>query len=355
MAAWDFLVNKADLSRTELRPVPAPDPAALRDGEVLLEVERFSLTANNITYGVFGDQLGYWRFFPAPDGWGRIPVWGFARVAASRCEGLAAGARLYGYWPMSSHHVAPLRAAGSGYVDAAEHRAALPAAYNRSELAPETPRDDHLALLRPLFTTSFLLDDYLAEIAPGATAILSSASSRTALGLAWMLARRGQPAVALTSPRHAGLVAETRLYDQVVPYDAAESLEVDGPVAFVDMAGDPAVRMAVHQRFGDRLLHSAVVGNTHHEAPAATGAKPPGPPPTFFFAPDRLAARRHDWGGQVLSERIGQAMTGFIDESSWLQIRRHDGPEAMAQVYQAILAGNASPDQGDIVALVSSN
>jgi hypothetical protein len=150
-------------------------------------------------------------------------------------------------------------------------------------------------------------------------------------------------------------VAETRLYDQVVTYDAAESLELDGPVAFVDMAGNPAVRMAVYQRFGDRLLHSAVVGNTHNEAPAAAGARPPGPQPAFFFAPDRLAARRHDWGGEVLSERIGQAMTGFIDESSWLKIRRHDGPEAMGEVYQAILAGNASPDQGDIVALVGSN
>ena len=50
-----------------------------------LRVERFGLTANNVTYGAFGDQLGYWQFFAAPEGWGRIPVWGFGEVVASRC------------------------------------------------------------------------------------------------------------------------------------------------------------------------------------------------------------------------------------------------------------------------------
>jgi hypothetical protein len=349
MTGWDFLVDKADLSKTQVCAAAVPDAAALASGEVLVEVERFSLTANNITYGVVGDQLGYWRFFPAPDGWGRIPVWGFARVVASRAEGVAVGLRLYGYWPMSTHFVARLEASGSGFVDRAEHRAALPPAYNGYEVAPETARDDHVALLRPLFTTSFLLDDFLGEAAPDAAPILSSASSRTAIGLAWMLAQRGRPGVALTSARNAGFVEGLGLYDSVVTYGEVASMDLAGPVAFIDMAGDAAVRAAVHHRFGDRLVHSAIVGSTHHETRSGGGAALPGPQPSFFFAPDRLIARRRDWGARVLAERIDDAMTRFIEDSPWLAVERHTGPEALTRVYRAVLDGEARSDQGHIV------
>jgi hypothetical protein len=100
LTQWDFLVAKDDLARTEIRPTALPE--MIGAGEVLFEIERFSFTANNITYAVFGDQMGYWQFFPAPEGWGRIPVWGFARVLRSEVEGIDPGLRLYGYWPMST-------------------------------------------------------------------------------------------------------------------------------------------------------------------------------------------------------------------------------------------------------------
>ena len=42
-----------------------------------MRVDRFALTANNITYAVMGNQLKYWSLFPAPSGFGIVPVWGF--------------------------------------------------------------------------------------------------------------------------------------------------------------------------------------------------------------------------------------------------------------------------------------
>ena len=96
---WDLLVDRKDLRRTTL--VPADPDIVLADGEALLAVESFALTANNITYGAVGDQVGYWKFFPAPDGLGRIPVWGFARVVRSSAADAPVGLRLFGYWPMS--------------------------------------------------------------------------------------------------------------------------------------------------------------------------------------------------------------------------------------------------------------
>ena len=93
----DFVVRRDDLTRAEVHTGEVPSAG---DGEALIRVDRFALTANNVTYGVAGDSIGYWQFFPASDGWGRIPVWGFGDVIDSHVEGLPAGERLYGYFPM---------------------------------------------------------------------------------------------------------------------------------------------------------------------------------------------------------------------------------------------------------------
>ena len=96
MSHLEFFVRKDQLASTELREV---DDAPLADGQVRVRVDRFALTANNITYAAFGEAMNYWGFYPAEGGWGRIPVWGFGSVAQSSHPGVAVGERLYGYWP----------------------------------------------------------------------------------------------------------------------------------------------------------------------------------------------------------------------------------------------------------------
>ena len=77
--------------------------AASRAGQALLRVDTFGLTANNVTYAVMGEAMSYWDFFPAEDGWGRVPMWGFAEVERSEADGVEPGTRVYGYLPPSSH------------------------------------------------------------------------------------------------------------------------------------------------------------------------------------------------------------------------------------------------------------
>ena len=98
----DFLVARDDLHRIRFEDAGVPEPA---EGQALLAVDAFGLSANNITYATFGEAMSYWSFFPAEEGWGRVPVWGFAEVGESRHEGLPAGTRVYGYLPPSSHVV----------------------------------------------------------------------------------------------------------------------------------------------------------------------------------------------------------------------------------------------------------
>src|SRR4051794_40539132 len=113
--AWDLLVDRTDLTQTSIVEVPEPE---VGDGQVLLKVDRVGMTANNVTYAVFGDAMQYWDFFPAPPGFGRVPLWGFADVVASRAAGVAEGTRVYGYLPTSSHLVVePVKADERGFRD----------------------------------------------------------------------------------------------------------------------------------------------------------------------------------------------------------------------------------------------
>ena len=103
----DFLVKRDDLRECR---IAESEPPEVGPGQALLRVDSFGLTANNITYAVMGEAMSYWDFFPAEDGWGRVPMWGFAEVEASEAEGVEVGTRVYGYLPPSSHLLVTRRA-----------------------------------------------------------------------------------------------------------------------------------------------------------------------------------------------------------------------------------------------------
>ena len=68
-------------------------PLVVGDGEALYRIDRFALTANNMTYAAHGVDMNYWGFYPAPEGFGIVPVWGFATLVKSRVDGLLPGQR----------------------------------------------------------------------------------------------------------------------------------------------------------------------------------------------------------------------------------------------------------------------
>lgn len=352
-----FAVDRADLPRTRVIEQPLP---ALDDGEVLLHVDRFAFTANNVTYAETGDSIGYWRFFPAPEGWGVIPVWGFADVVASRCGGIAPGERVYGFWPMASHlKVRPQRIGEASFVDATEHRQALPPAYNlylrTAGDRSYRPEDEDLqALLRPMFITSFLIDDFLDDEGFfGATrVVLSSASAKTAFGLAFLLHRReGIEVVGLTSAANLGFVEGLGCYHRVVVYDELATVPADRGTVYVDFAGSAALRQQVHQHFGDRLVYSCAVGLSHRDTERAK-TPVPGVKPIFFFAPDRLRKRAQDWGRDGIEPRIAEQWRRFVDAArGWLSVQHGRGNDAVQTAYAQALAGRVPPDVGLVLSL----
>lgn len=352
----DFLVKRDDLHECRIADL---ETGPLEPGQAELRVDCFGLTTNNITYAVFGDAMSYWDFFPAAEGWGRVPVWGFAEVDDSGDMDLEAGRRIFGYLPPSSSFlVTPRKVDERGFVDASPHRANLPAAYNGYRFAESMPVYDaeheaQLMLLWPLFYTSFLLDDFLGSegLFGATTAVLSSASSKTALGVAFRLAQReGVEVIGLTSPERVGFVEELDLYDAVVAYPDVTSLANESAV-YVDMSGDAGVRAAVHEHYGDQLRHSAVIGATHLDRLAPEEARSlPGPNPKFFFAPDQVRRRTAEWGSDGLDSRFAEAWDPFVEwAAGWLEIVRREGGEAVKAAYLGLLDGDANPSAGYVL------
>ncbi|MBM3667216.1 MAG: DUF2855 family protein [Actinobacteria bacterium] len=358
----DFLVKRDDLHQTRIEENgEAPE---LSDGQALLEVDRFGLTANNITYGVMGDAMSYWKFFPTgEDGWGHVPMWGFARVADANGTGIPDGARVYGYLPPSSHVVVqPDDSGPRGFVDRSPHRAELPSAYQGYRRTAADPayapdREDEQVIFWPLFYTSWLIDDFLADqgMFGAESIVIGSASSKTAVIAAYMLAKREDSEVRLTGLTSQGnreFVEGLGVYDATVTYDEIGGIDRDRSV-YVDMSGDGEIRRQVHELFGDSLAHSCVVGASHWDRMASgRNGDLQGPKPEFFFAPNRVKKRGSDWGAGGLDERVTADWHPFVEwAAGWLRVKRGEGPEALRETYLEVLDGKVPPAEGNVICL----
>ena len=353
-------VDRTNLAVSRLNRSPG---AELRPGEVRLSVDSFALTSNNITYAVFGDGLKYWDFFPVgEEPWGRVPVWGFADVVESTIGDVAVGERVYGYLPMATELViTPGRVDERGFTDLAEHRAPMAAAYNRYAKVAADPmyradREAHQMVLWPLFMTSFMIDDYLGDKVLGdstvTTVVLSSASSKTAIGAAFLLSRRPDlRVVGLTSPANEQFVQSLGCYHETLLYDDVENGSAVWPAgraAYVDIAGNSSVTAGVHRIYEDDLVESTIVGGTHWDAPRASESLP-GPQPSFFFAPTQIAMRTKEWGREGLDQRVGEAWDAFATwAGSWLEFRTTEGAESVEELYHEMLAGRVDPRLGHV-------
>ena len=359
MTNTSFQVLKTDLHQTRFVNTATP---ALNAGEVRLAIQRFAFTANNITYAAFGDAMKYWQFFPTADAaWGSIPVWGFADVAESACEGITVGERFYGYYPMANHTaLLPVRVNDHGFYDAAPHRAELHPVYNQYVASRTDPlyspgNEDIQALLRPLFVTSFLIDDFLADndFFGANTLLLSSASSKTAYGTAFQLAqRKGVEVIGLTSTGNVAFCESLGCYHRVLTYDQLDQIASGAACAYVDFAGNAKLRHAIHSQFAN-LKYSCSIGGTHVEQ--LGGARDlPGVRATLFFAPAQIKKRSADWGATGLRERLGAAWQAFTNKvcqpnAPWLVAQTHSGSATFEAVYQKVLNGGSDPRTGHML------
>ncbi|MBA4164751.1 MAG: DUF2855 domain-containing protein [Erythrobacter sp.] len=352
-------IRRDDFSNARLTEI---NTGPLAEGAVRLEIESFSVTSNNVTYAVVGEMVGYWNFFPAPEGWGIVPMWGHARVIESNCPEIAVGERVYGYLPMASHlDVVPGRISASGFIDLAEHRQPMSPIYNQySRLAADPEHDPSCEgermIFGPLFKTGFLIEYFMrANGWFGADrVILTSASSKTAMGLA-SVAKHNSPGIrriGLTSAGNVDFVRATRLYDDVLAYGDVGTL-AQVPSVSVDFAGNAALLRQIHHHLRDDLKYSCLVGVTHIDERGGGlggGTGLPGPVPTLFFAPDHAVALFKELGPQEAGRQMAASWCAFLESAaSSIEIERRRGLDAAMAVFTEMVGGKVDPAKGIVI------
>jgi hypothetical protein len=364
-------IRRSSIGDAEVHEEPLAD---LDDGQIRLRIDRFAVTANNVSYAGAGDMLGYWDFFPSsdPTTWGRVPAVGYAEIVESRNADLPVGGRYHGWFPMAETVAFTATATRDGFRDDGEHRQAhapIYRSYSRTDADPfhdDAPDgEDRHALLRVLLLTGFLADEFFAD-SGGATAdgdapffgaeqvVVLSASSKTAIGFSQRAAQRdGFAVVGLTSASNAEFVRSLGIYDTVVTYDDIDDAQRGVPLVdsvVIDMAGNPNVLARVHQHLGDRVKHSMMIGKSHHDAvPAASAAAMPGAAPQFFFAPTALDRLVAEWGAAEYRRRTSEATHEFVDASrSWMTIDERRGADGPASAWASIYGGEVAPNVGVI-------
>ena len=359
-----LLVNKTNFGDVALVNY---DEGALAEGQIRVDIGPFALTANNVTYMVTGDQIGYWSVFdPAAydlttdKSQGRLPVWGYGRVRESRFSGIEVGTELYGFFPIAkSMDMQPGRLSKHGFKDMAAHRSGLHGLYSQYSFTAADPSyAAHKALqpvLRPLFTTSFLIDDFLADEAffGAEQVLLLSASSKTALGTAYCLKQRGAlPVVGLTSEGNKDFVAGTEFYDGVFTYDSITDMNPDVKTVIVDMSGNMGVIRTLEEHFEENLTYICRVGISHWQEAAKAPPKRTATPTAFFFAPDRAKTRIADWGHAGFAAKLGTRWIPFLETAKdWLSIETQSGIGPVLENYKDLLNGQSAPSKGYLFTL----
>ena len=356
----ELWVDRTDLRTTQAVSLPLPEPG---EGEVLVAIDKFGLTSNNVSYAVAGDEIGYWGYYPAQGNWGKVPVWGCADVVVSNCPQVPAGERLWGFFPMASHALLqPGKVCDDRFVDLAAHRQGLPSLYNgyrrtRAEPAFLQAMEVERCLLFPLLATSWLIYDFLVDndFFGADQVLIGSVSSKTGAGLAEMLhgaPEVGQRVVGLTSASNVAYVERLGCCDEIVAYGREACIDTSVPAAYVDMSGDARLTATLHRLLGNNMVNSAMVGATHWEQRGDTGDLP-GARPTFFFAPAQIGKRDAQWGpGEAMARAMAASARVANKWQGELAVEWTRDVDSLARLWRQLLDNGVAPNRGLMVSLL---
>lgn len=344
-------IHQVDHNQSDLVP--------LEEGEIRLKIDRYAFTTNNVSYAVSGFSLKYWEFFPTETPYGIIPVWGYADVVASEHGQIEVGQRYYGYFPMSTYcTLQPVKVNSYNFIDGAPHRRELAAIYNSytkvtsKSILHKEKLQNYVQIIHPLFATSFMLYQFLKnqDFIGAEQVIITSASAKTSLGLAYMLhqhqAADDKKIIGLTSEGNIDFVKSTNYYDEVISYDNYKSIATD-KIVVIDIRGNRNFLINISNQFNDQVMHIARVGATDWKA----GGKHSDIPKTeFFFAPKPIKTFFKQHGPMKGMMLINEACAQFIEDiKDTIELEILTDVEQLTKTYLDMLNGEVNPKKGYVV------
>ncbi|KAJ3337510.1 Acyl-CoA wax alcohol acyltransferase 2 [Gonapodya sp. JEL0774] len=317
-----FIFKQADPREFEVRTTQL---GPLKQGEILVRIDKFGVTSNNVSYLATGRSLRYFDFFPVEGdkqkALGKMPVWGFATV---------------------THSLSPLvETSPSAFTvrrdDLPEDRLVYLTYSRVSKRDLPTPTtqelEDQGMLLRGLWSTGYLLADYVLGKnnfssptgPPTKTVVIISASSKTAYSL--------ETASTQSSPKDLPIR--------------------EGGCVVVDMAGDDSVTKAIYDRYGLSGVRQTVrVGASHWSSPVPSVASFRPPNSHFFFAPGWSGERVKELGGAEFARRQRDMWDRTMRVcGAWIKVEKGFGPERSKEIVERVLAGDYNALEGFVVGL----
>ena len=357
-------INRKNISKTQLIDYQKPSMQDMADGTVLLKLDIFSLSSNNITYAVTGNSLKYWGFFPIDEQHSLLPVWGFGEVVASKHPNFQSGDRYYGYYPMSSHIlVQPSKVNPYGFMDANPSRVSNNPLYDhytnvKNDIGYTLDNEAMLSLYKPLFITSYLLNDFLVENETfGSEQILiTSASSKTAYGLAAILNQRKQSGdfngnvVALTSSGNVDFVNGLGIYDEIIKYSELDKLDTSKRTTIIDFTGNQKMLKQIAASLGESHAYTSLIGAVQNdrledEEDATKHGQ-------FFFAPIQAQKCVKRLGNVEFTKLYSTALSAFIERANtWITLETLEGPQAVEKKYIDLLKNSPPPEIGYVASI----
>ncbi len=358
-----FIVHRQDVTQSDFLTISTTPP---QSGEVLVRIEKFGLTSNNVTYAALGDSLPYFKFFPVPDDaraeeWGCLPVWGIGQIIQSNVPDLQEGTRLYGFFPAASYIT--MKSATTTTTGFRVDRPGIPPnfgfynLYNLTQLDPFylADQEDLMIVLRPVFLTGLLLADYLKvnDFRQAEAVLISSAASKTSYGLASALRNNGRcEVIGLASANSQPFAEKMQVYDRVIKYEDIPNLPPTLTAVYVDIAGSIPVRDQLANQLGDGLKLVLGVGMTHWKD--ASFSKPnvsSGVESEVFFAPGWIARRQKEAGKAFLDQLDHGWQTQMANANHYFKVVSHSGKFALQESFMELTQNRNKPEEALVLSL----
>ena len=260
------------------------------------------------------------------------------------------------------------------------------------QYTPTSIGEDLTMLYRPLFWTSYWCEDWIhsSSYRSGVSHILiSSASSKTAFCLAYLIAkrtRRGEidkdtKIIGLTSKGNVDFTKRLELYHEVLDYGSFTSAHClqggqDSRWLYVDVASNANLNKRIHAHFASpytgKLAANITLGltnlqpSTANTTPENLGTNPFNmskddantstsafwPREEFFFMPEWLDIRRHQIPIVEIFRRQNQAWKELMEDcTGWVELKRVCGAAEVEKAYGKLSREGLGPDKGLIWSL----
>ena len=233
-------------------------------------------------------------------------------------------------------------------------------------------------LYRPLFWTSYWCEDWMfsSKYRDANQIIISSASSKTAFCLAYLIKKRitkgdisNVTLTGITSKSNLGFTRGLHLYDKVLEYDSFASLKPtsgNGKWIYADLAGNENFNDRLFSHLGSNLVAGIALGLTNLSPSAPDASSIKWSTNTFtntpsnagkkeleqFFMPEWLNVRRHQFSIEEISALQNRAWKDLMkDCGSWVKMKHISGGDAVKLAYGKVTKGGFGPDEGMIWSL----